>query len=191
MELDRELAAMKTVLAALEPLEADERARVVAWAVQKLGVAGQQALRSNAKDDSSAAFESGQVGQTVPISSKGALWMRQNELTESQILDVFHFEDSGAEIILGEILGATIKDKVRNAYLLLGLSNYLINGTPTIGDKAARSACERFGIYDRTNHSKVFKGQNELTGSSTTGWTVTAPGLRRAAMLIKQASGIQ
>jgi hypothetical protein len=188
MELDRELAAMRAVLTALEPLESEERARVIGWAVQKLGISGQPIPRSNAKGIDSGVPGATPVNLTLPISSKGGLWMRQNELTEAEILEVFHFEDSGGDIILGEIPGPTTRDKVRNAYLLLGLSNYLVNGTPTIGDKAGRSACERFGIYDRTNHSKSFKGQNELTGSSKSGWTVTAPGLRRAATLIKQSS---
>ncbi|WP_440641197.1 hypothetical protein ACSHT2_08660 [Bradyrhizobium sp. PUT101] len=186
MELDRELNAMGAVLAALEPLDAEERARVVAWAMQKLSIQGHQTLKPNSPETKS--LEPNDTVQETPVSSKGALWMRQNGLTALHLSEVFHFEDSGAEIIASEVPGSSTRDKVKNAYVLLGLSNFLVNGTPTVGDKAGRSVCERFGIYDKTNHSKAFKGGNELTGSANAGWTVTAPGLRHAATLVKQIS---
>ena len=40
MSGDKELQAMGSVLSAMEPLEADERKRVVCWLVQKLGIEG-------------------------------------------------------------------------------------------------------------------------------------------------------
>ncbi|QOZ26928.1 hypothetical protein XH93_27430 [Bradyrhizobium sp. CCBAU 51753] len=92
------------------------------------------------------------------------------------------------EIIAAEIPGASVKDKVRNTYILLGLSNLFATGTPTVVDALGRSVCQTFGVYDRTNHSKAFKGGNELTGSVKSGWTVTVPGLRYAATLVKQMS---
>jgi hypothetical protein len=42
MPEDLELSSMSAVLSALEPLGDDERARVIAWATQKLAIAGPQ-----------------------------------------------------------------------------------------------------------------------------------------------------
>ena len=124
---------------------------------------------------------------SLPISAKGSLWMKQNGVTEAQLSEVFHFEKDSVEIIIGEMPGSGTRDKVRNAHILLGLCGFLAKGTATVEDKVGPALCERFGIFDGTNHSKAFKGVNELTGSAKAGWTVTSPGLRQAAALVKRA----
>lgn len=167
----------------LSPLSSQERGRAVTAA---LAIVGEGAPIRMINDDAN--NDAVSEGEALPLSSKGKLWSKQNQISQSQLSELFHFEGGAAEIILGEIPGGSIKDKVRNAYVLLGLSNYLATGNATIDDKAGRALCDRFGIYDQTNHSKAFKGGNELTGSSKNGWTVTAPGLKHGATLVKQAS---
>lgn len=59
MAEDKELKSMSAVLTALEPLDAQERARVIAWASQKLSIIGAASLRTSNSDSSGPAQSSG------------------------------------------------------------------------------------------------------------------------------------
>jgi hypothetical protein len=77
-----------------------------------------------------------------------------------------------------------------NAYVVSGISQLLLKGEPSFTDKDARTLCERSGCYDSANHSAHLKDRgNEFSGSKDKGWTLTAPGLKRAAELLKQMQG--
>lgn len=54
MAEDKELKSMSAVLAALQPLDAEERARVIAWASQKLSIANATPLKTRNSDSSGA-----------------------------------------------------------------------------------------------------------------------------------------
>jgi hypothetical protein len=105
-----------------------------------------------------------------------------------QLEHSFLIKNGSAEII-AQIPGGSNREKVRNAYVLVGIANFLRTGDQKFDDTDARSLCERFGIYDSTNHSKYMKGGNEFTGSREKGWTLTMPGLKVGANLVKEASG--
>jgi hypothetical protein len=89
-----------------------------------------------------------------------------------------------SDIIAAEVPGKSNRERVRNAYVLFGISRLLATGTANFDDKLARGLCEKLGIYDRTNHMKYMKGGNEFTGSKDKGWALTAPGLKHGAALI-------
>jgi len=95
-------------------------------------------------------------------------WMRQYDLSVDQLQQSFLIENGAVEFI-GEISGKNNKEKVRNAYILAGISVYLLTGEQRFDDAAARTLCVRFGIYDHTNHSKYMKGGNEFAGSRERG----------------------
>lgn len=120
------------------------------------------------------------------FSPRAKAWMKQNELSSSDILQVFHPGIDGVEIIAAEIPGTNNREKVRNAYVMLGIGKLLSSGESLFDDREARAVCERFGIYDQTNHSKYMKAGNEFVGSKERGWTVTAPGLKHGGKLIKE-----
>jgi hypothetical protein len=53
-------------------------------------------------------------------------------------------------------------------------------------DKVARETCKRLGCYAETNHATHLKKPgNVLSGSKENGWTVTGPGMKSAAELVK------
>ena len=70
--------------------------------------------------------------------------------------------------------------------LVAGAARLIVTGEPKFDDREARDLCERFGFFDPTNHSKYVKGGSEFTGSKDKGWTLTAPGLKQAALLIAE-----
>jgi hypothetical protein len=177
---------VRIIVDELTPFESEERQRVIQASLTLLGeVSSASARKVDEHEDSL-------VSDGEGISSRARSWMRQNDLLAEQLSHVFHFGSNGVEIIASEIPGKANRDKVRNAYVLLGVAGFLGSGETKFDDKAARALCERYGFYDQTNHMKYMKGGNEFTGSKDAGWTVTAPGLKHAAVVIKQlASGGQ
>ena len=166
-----------TIVDELSPLGSDDRRRAVRAAMMLLG-------------DEALEPEVGQVDEahSEDISAfppRVRTWMRQNDLSIAAVQNTFHIEHGAAEFI-GEVPGSTNKDKVRNAYVLTGISNFLGTGEQRFDDAAARALCERFGFYDSTNHSKYLRAGSEFTGGRERGWTLTIPGLKAGANLIKE-----
>ena len=129
----------------------------------------------------------GSVGKSHPKLPKAAQWLKQNDLTTDRIENVFDISSDGVPVIASDAPGGNRKEKVHNAYVLLGLSRLLATGEATFDDNSARELCKELGCYDKTNHSAYMgdKG-NVLTGSKSSGWKLTAPGLKRGAELVKQ-----
>lgn len=175
-------AVVGRLLDILTPLSSEERHRYIAASLVLLG---ENAPKIKDAEDHASDTGDEPSGQ---LPAKAKLWAKQNNISSDQIWQVFHEIETGVEIIAAAIPGQSNKEKVRAAYILSGAANFLQTGTPSFDDKSARAVCERFGFYDKTNHSKALKGGNEFTGSIQNGWTLTAPGLKRAATLVKELS---
>jgi hypothetical protein len=120
------------------------------------------------------------------LSPRARSWMSQHGVSAVELQQIFHVADGEVEVI-ATVPGRNKKNQTYNAYVLTGLSQFLATGTPAFTDKAARALCEASGCYDRANHAVHMKEKgNEFTGSKDKGWTLTAPGLKRAAELIKE-----
>jgi hypothetical protein len=165
-----------TIVKELTPLGSEERKRAVHAAMTLLG--------EDAIKQLSASVEQNEPEGAEALSPRARTWMRQNDLSMDELQQVFHIENGTVEII-AEIPGKSNREKVRNAYILTGISSFLSTGEQRFDDTAARGLCERVGIYDSTNHSKYMKDGNEFMGSRERGWTVTIPGLRAGALIIK------
>lgn len=158
----------------LTPLSSDDRKRAVQAAMTILG---EEAVKVQSGMDQD------MVGNEN-VHTRARMWMRQNDLSIDQIQQVFLIEGDRIEVIAA-IPGASKKEQVRNAYILTGVSQFLRTGEQRFDDAPARELCERFAIYDSTNHSKYTKGSSDFTGSRERGWSVTQPGLKAGAALIK------
>lgn len=165
-----------TIVEELTPLNSEERRRAVHAAMTLLG--------EETTKQPTASLAENEVEGSEALPLRVRTWMRQNDLSMEDLQQVFHIENGSIEII-AEIPGRSNREKVRNAYILTGISSLLSTGEQRFDDAAARGLCEKFGIYDSTNHSKYMKDGNEFTGSRERGWTVTIPGLRAAAQIIK------
>lgn len=166
------------IVSALEPFSSEDRHRVISASMTLLGETGsirqEGSNKAKNEDDSNDSELPGRANS----------WMKQNGLTLDQIRQTFHWGNEGIEVIAAEVPGKNNRERVRNAYILLGIAQFLASGTANFDDKSARELCEKLGIYDRTNHMKYMKGGNEFTGSKDRGWTLTAPGLKHGAALI-------
>lgn len=190
MSGEPELDAMTTVLSALRPLDGNAQGRVLRWVIEKLelptsfsGTAPRESANADAHDTHKDAG---------PLPQAAKVWMRQNEITAAELEHIFHHASEEVAVIASDIPGKSRPQQVINCYMLAGVCELLRTGEPTFSDKAARSLCDSFGCLDTTNHSKYLNTMgNEFTGSKEKGWTLTAPGKKRAAALVKEIASVE
>jgi len=168
----------------LNPLSSEERRRIIGATLTLLGEdQGEPPQKQSQNQDDEGKSEAG-------VPKLASLWMKQNSVLTAELQQVFHLSEGTAALIAPEIPGKSTKEKVLNAYILTGAGKLLESGSPSFDDKTAKAICNSAGCYDSTNHSKYLNGKgNEFTGSKDKGWTLTAPGLKKAAALIKQIAG--
>ena len=175
------MKVLKEVVELLAPLSSDERGRVMRAAMGYFG-------------ETPAIVEEdiGNVAGAVEgLSPRARVWMKQNSVTSDQLQQVFHMSGDSIEVIAPQMPGKNKKEQTYNAYVISGIAQFLLNGNASFDDKAARGLCERSGCYDNANHSAHLRNRgNEFTGSKEKGWTLTAPGLKRGADLVKEMSGV-
>jgi hypothetical protein len=172
---------VSTIVDELTPLSSEERQRVVEASLTLLG----ESKRRSVEESDEKELPDRASGEQLPQPAR--IWMHQNSLTHDDLQQVFHISDEGVEVIASEAPGRGRSEQVRNVYLLIGASRLLASGDPSFDDKAARALCESLGCYDSTNHSKYMKDKgNEFVGTKSGGWTLTGPGKKRAAALVKE-----
>jgi hypothetical protein len=181
MNKNNTAAIVGSLVDILSPLSSEERQRFIQASLVLLG---DKPLAS----DGAQADGNDEEDSYTSTSAKAKQWAKQHGLSSEHLSQVFHKTETGFDIIVAEIPGQTNKEKVRNTYVLTGLARLLETNAPNFDDKSARVECEKLGFYDKTNHSKALKGSNEFTGSTKKGWSLTAPGLKRGAVLVKELS---
>lgn len=163
----------------LAPLNSEERKRVISASLMLLGDTPISAGVQNAKNEDS-------NHQDSELPQRAQLWAKQNQLGFDAIEQVFHIRGSDVDVIAHEIPGKNGKEKTLNAYILTGIASLLRSGEATFEDKNARALCKSAGCYSDANHATYLKDKgNEIAGSKDRGWTLTAPGLKRGAILVK------
>jgi hypothetical protein len=172
---------LSSVIDLLTPLSPEERRRLVEAAFLLLGDTGHSTTGKKGVDPFA-----GDGG--VPLPPKARLWAKQNDVTQEMLEQVFHLDEGRVEVI-AEIPGKSQREQVINAYILTGLAQLLTSGETLFSDKAGRALCATAGCFSGTNHATYLKDRgNDFTGSRENGWTLTNPGLKRAAGLIKAIS---
>lgn len=169
---------MVQIVELLTPLSTDDRQRIVRAALTLLGDIPTITAPTNEHVDIDDA------GKT--LSPKVRNWLKQNVLSVADLEEVFHFSDGIAEVIVSDIPGANSKEKTHNAYILTGIAQLLSRNDPSFDDKQARDLCKSLGCLNEGNHAAYMKAKgNGMTGSKEKGWTLTAPGLKQGATLVK------
>lgn len=175
---------MNEIYELLSPLQSEERHRVIQAALTLLGET-QAAVSSLMRAQAGSTDAGGDWAAALPVRAR--TWVKQHGISLDELQQVFHLDNGRAEFIAGEIPGKNKKEKTLNAYLFCGLASLFSTGDGNFDDKSARALCVRLGCYDQANHSVTLKDKgNEFAGSKDTGWSLTAPGLKRLAALMKE-----
>jgi len=173
----QQIAAVTTIVDALTPFSSEERHRIIRAALAFLGEAPPTAPTAPEEP----------VHALGDLPPRARAWLKQNGVASEDLLQSFHLADGNAELIASQLPGKSKKEQTYSAYILTGIGRLLATGDAVFDDKLARSACETYGCYDSANHSAHLRDRgNEFTGNKDKGWTLTAPGLRRGAELIKE-----
>jgi hypothetical protein len=176
--------AASKIVEILEDLNSENRIRAVRAAMILLGDTPIDVAEADTGGEEPVAR--GDAVLTLP--PRARTWLNQNSISTAQILQVFHLGNDGAEVI-ASVPGKSKREQTYNAYVLTGLGQLLSNGSATFEDQAARVFCESSGCYDKANHSVYIKNRGSLfTGSKDKGWTLTVPGLKRAAEMVQDLS---
>jgi len=123
----------------------------------------------------------------LDVTPKVQNWFKQNNITKEELEEVFYLSENEPDFIAADVIGKDMKEKSHNSYIISGISKFIFDGTGTFDDKSARDLCRNLGCYDEKNHARHIKEiGNVVTGTKEKGWTLTAPGLKKAALLIKK-----
>lgn len=172
--------------ALIKDLDSEMRARAISAALTLVGdkaavVGTTTKSKEDNTDDNSASERAAST-----IHPKVRIWMKSHGVTQSQLDEVFHTEGDEVSIIASDLPGANGAKKTIEAYVLVGIAKFLQSGEAKFDDKSGRDACNKFGCYQGTNHATILKNKgNELTGSKKGGWSLTGPGLKFGAAVIK------
>lgn len=163
----------------LEPFEPDARKRLLSGVIGLLG------------DPPSSFAQSEQEPEIeLSVGPSARRWLSHNNLTETQIEQVYFFSDGRVDLIADRVPGQTKKERTVNVYLLIGVRTLLQSEAAVIDDAEAVAFCKRIGAYDKNNHTANRNALgNRATGSRTAGFTLTTPGLDAAATSIKILAG--
>jgi hypothetical protein len=184
MEKSIPLDAMTKVVEVLTSLSSEDRIRVIRAAMALLGDAQPNLSSVRGEVDGAEDLDGAGLGS---LSLRARTWMKQGGVSEAELQQVFHVTEEGMQIIAAHMPGKNKKEQTYNAYILTGLGQLILTGNPTFQDRAARTLCEASGCYDAANHSATIRERgNEFTGTKDKGWTITSPGLKRAAEIIKE-----
>lgn len=174
------------VFVLLDPLESDDRRKVVASVMTLLG---ENAKTETIGGNTGGSGAEGQVPQDDSLGPKVTRWMKQNSLTTEMIDEVFHRNGDQVEVISGEVPGGAKRKQTQNCYLIAGVRGFLETDDPSFTDADATELCKHMGCYDLKNHATNRNALgNSMAGSKDNGFTLPAPGLRAAGELVKQMS---
>lgn len=168
----------------LEPLDAGERSRVIQAALAMLGedtVAPSLNINQRRIASDLSMPTTGRA-----LGPKTERWMRQFKVDRNALDELFHIDDATVDLISTTVPGKSTREKTINCYLLVGLRNFLAHDEPKFDDKEAVEFCQSVGAYDKNNHTSNRNSLGNLvSGNRGNGFTLTIPGQREAAQLVR------
>lgn len=194
---DKEFTAIRTVHAALEPLDADARKRVLSYVGQRLGITQQSAGldmgADESEDQATEALEDTAVAgpdhdDTLDGVSPVALkWMKRAGLTSKEMNRVFSIDLDEIDLTTPKVPGDSKRERVHNVFRLTAIAAYLATGAARVKHEDLKEACSHYDAYDVGNHAKYLKGLGrEISGTKESGYTLTATGITSATRLIQE-----
>lgn len=177
----------------LEPFSSEDRMKCIRAAMVLLGEDGGLPLGKTEShaEHRQAPVVNGRLGEPTIGGEKLRRWMVQHQVTEDQLNQIYHINGT-VELIADAVPGRSKKDKTINCYLLVGVRALIQNDEPKFADKEAMEFCQITLAYDKNNHTANRQAlSNRASGDRVSGFTLTVPGLRDAANLIKEMGAAQ
>jgi len=206
---DMELAAMAAVYAALRPLDSEGQSRVLDYVIKRLSLKDQVSLavdgsrkRAMQNDNISEGVAerppaesdqgSSHISEEDPdglegVSPVAKKWMRRNGFSGSQLSSLFSLGVDEIDLVASSVPGRSVKEKFSNVLLLQGIASYLGSGAPRVDNNKLKQAAGHYGADPGNNQWNYMQAlAAEVSGSASSGFTLTARGLNSATGLIKK-----
>jgi len=212
-EQDAELDAMATVYRVLSGLDRDAQDRVLDYVIRRLSLSlrissshkgmqqqppqidFQTELPSTERAPSEPVASAAQADVPTAedlegISPVAQKWMRRNGLSSEQLCHLFSLGIDEIDLVARSVPGKSTREKFLNVVLLQGIGSYLGSGAPRVDATKVRQTAAHYGADPGRNlWNYVKSAAADISGSSATGFTLTAKGLTAATELIKQMTG--
>jgi hypothetical protein len=176
------LEATTNLHSILEPLSSEDRHKALRAVLMLLGENSSSTASKPSEQHAEDGFS--EVPSELPTQAKA--WIQRHKISFDLISTFIHMDAGNASVIEIPKTNGSARERSQVGYLMAGLASLFSNGEPSFTDEAARSVCTHFGCYDQNNHSTYVKALgNNVMGSKSTGWKLTAPGLAAIANRIK------
>lgn len=133
------------------------------------------------------------IAQHVPdlaqadLPMKAARWLSSQNLSREALDAFIHIDGANSELIAVTIPGGSKREQMINCYLLCGITQLMKTGEASFQDEDALALCKKYKCHDVANHATYRKQiGNYLAGDKQRGFTLSAPGLKAAADLIRE-----
>jgi hypothetical protein len=173
--------ALTQLIKILQPLTSDERHRNIDAALTFLG---EKPFTAAVKQPDAQNQDAVDGHQPPGIAAR----MKQYGITHEQVERVFDFRADGTFAVV-DVPGKGKREQTLNMYILTGLGTFLATGERQFSDSLARSNCDTHSCLDAPNHAKYLGSRHpEFNGDKASGWSITVPGIRRGAALLKDVA---
>jgi len=192
-EIEPELVAMSAVHSALKELEPDVQIRVLGWVAAKLKINWSPATEGSmlpADEEVSRASITEDVEDTGGVldgvSAVARKWLARNGLDAVKLSAFFSLGGEEVDLIAKSVPGKNKKERMHCVFLLKGIAAYLGTGAARFTHEQMKEACLHYDAYDAANFAVYFRSlAGEVTGSKTSGYTLTPRGLATATEIVK------
>jgi hypothetical protein len=199
--VDPEITAIGIVYAGLKDLDTDAQKRVLDFVVAKLNLrlkGPADESKTHVKPPSNEESREAKVSahdhdepeendENDGISSTAKKWMKRNGLESEKLSSIFSLGVDEIDLVAKLVPGKGKKERMRNVFLLKGVSSYLGSGSPRFTYDQVKEALVHYDGFDSSNFAAFFKTlAPEVSGSKDSGFTLTARGLTNATTLLKE-----
>jgi len=198
---DPEINAVSIVHNALKSLDTEAQVRVIQYVAGKLGIGRDFAsptserpaeLRSPRRQTLGEPEQVARPGETSTdfsdgISSVAQKWMTRNGLNAAQLGRVFSLGGDEIDLIAESVPGKSKRQRMHSVILLKGVAAYLGSGAARVPHQQIKETCLHYNAFDGTNFATYLKDfAAEVSGTTESGYTLTARGLATATRLVKE-----
>ncbi|MBT1700285.1 hypothetical protein KK083_25585 [Fulvivirgaceae bacterium PWU4] len=191
---DPEIIAISQVYAALKDLDADARSRVLVYVAGKFSItntigAGKE-ISHEIPVTQPEAVTVAIDDELEGISPAGKKWIARNGIKPSALGSIFSLGIDEIDLVSKSVPGSKKAQRMRNVFLLKGVSAYLGTGAARFTHEQIKETCLHYDAWDGPNFANIFKTMSaEVSGNKESGYTLTAKGLSEATSLVKSMTG--
>ncbi len=196
---DPEIIAISQVYAALKELDQEARSRVLNYVSGKFNISSPVTI-NNFKEEAFAKTEpayetpstSGVEDEFEGISPVGKKWITRSGISQDRLMAIFSLGIDEIDLVSKTVPGSTKSQRMRNVFLLKGISAYLGTDAARFTHEQIKETCLHYNAWDGPNFANIFKTMSpDVSGAKDSGYTLTAKGISEATTLIKSMAGIE